>query len=352
MEDKNMDIRKIIYIVAIFLVILVASLVALFANDNIVKTAKEAKVEVYSIDERYVKEDDDERIILVTNVLDYNKVMDEYNVKPEKRLSSRNFKSHNYVYIVLPVTCDESYEYDGYEIDDDELVIYIDDTGSTRYCENSYILYEIPIDKSFTDEDNISISYTLNMPVTDIDNPNVVYKPIMYIYPTSDTNVNVRLADPSVISVSYPKYNDGWNVYAKTDGSLSVDGKYYYALYWDENNKEQNDFSEGFYVTADNAASFLEDKLSKAGLTDREMNEFIMYWLPKLQDNGESIVNFSFTEELQASNAIIVDPAPDSILRVRIHIKKVNGDPGIKEQEIPSFNRNGFTIVEWGGDLS
>ena len=115
MEDKKMDIRKIIYIVAIFLVILVASLVVLFANDNIVKTAKEAKVEVYSIDERYVKEDDDERIILVTNVLDYNKVMDEFNVKPEKRLSSRSFKSHNYVYIVLPVTCDESYEYDGYE---------------------------------------------------------------------------------------------------------------------------------------------------------------------------------------------------------------------------------------------
>ena len=63
MEDKKMDIRKIIYIVAIFLVILVASLVVLFANDNIVKTAKEAKVEVYSIDERYVKEDDDEWFI-------------------------------------------------------------------------------------------------------------------------------------------------------------------------------------------------------------------------------------------------------------------------------------------------
>ena len=354
MEDKKIDLRKIIYVVAIFLVILVASLVALFTNDNLTKTSKEAKVEVYSIEGEYIKEDDDERIILVTNVLDYNKVMDEFNIKPSKRLSSRNFKSHNYVYLVLPVICDETFEYNGYEIDDDELTIYIEDTGSTRHCGTSYILFEIPIDKSFTDEDSIYVSYGLSLPHGGGggEYPIVEYKPILYIYPTVDTNVNVKLADPSAIRVSYPIYNDGWNVYAKTDGSLYVNDKYYYALYWEENIEEENEFNEGFYVTSDNAASFLEDKLSQAGLTDREINEFVMYWLPKLQDNGESIVNFSFTEELQASNAIIVDPAPDSILRVRMHIKKVNGDPGIKEQEIPTFNRTGFTVVEWGGDIS
>ena len=50
------------------------------------------------------------------------------------------------------------------------------------------------------------------------------------------------------------------------------------------------------------------------------MNEFIMYWLPKLQDNGESIVNFSFTEELQASNAIIVDNGTVIITRIKVFL--------------------------------
>ena len=40
---------------------------------------------------------------------------------------------------------------------------------------------------------------------------------------------------------------------------------------------------------------------------------------------------------------------PDSILRTMIHIKKVDSYTQIKEQELYSFERNGFCLVEWGG---
>ena len=37
------------------------------------------------------------------------------------------------------------------------------------------------------------------------------------------------------------------------------------------------------------------------------------------------------------------------MLRVTIHIKKVDGFVDVKEQKLYSFERNGFCVVEWGG---
>lgn len=128
-----------------------------------------------------------------------------------------------------------------------------------------------------------------------------------------------------------------------------ANGKNYYALYWEESEPEPVDFSKGFYVTKAEAADFLEEKLTEIGLNDRERNEFIMYWLPKLEKNPQSIVHFSLTENLQRHNRINISPAPDSLLRVRIHIKPVDRQPNLTAQTFAKFERRGFTAVEWGG---
>lgn len=44
-----------------------------------------------------------------------------------------------------------------------------------------------------------------------------VYKPVIYLYPTEDTNVFVKLKYKNNIVVSYPEYLEGWNVLAKAD---------------------------------------------------------------------------------------------------------------------------------------
>ena len=51
----------------------------------------------------------------------------------------------------------------------------------------------------------------------------------------------------------------------------------------------------------------------------------------------------------ELGNKLIIEPKSDSLLRVSIHIKKVNEKLNIKEQKLESFNRHGFTAVEWGG---
>ncbi len=74
-----------------------------------------------------------------------------------------------------------------------------------------------------------------------------------------------------------------------------------------------------------------------------------MYWLPILEKNGHSLVYFEQTKERDQYSKINITPAPDSILRISMHVKKVNGKVNIKEQKLETFNRVGFSAVEWGG---
>lgn len=175
-------------------------------------------------------------------------------------------------------------------------------------------------------------------------------KPVLYLYPTKETRVNVKFEKPYLLTTTYPKYINTWNVTVKPNGDMyDNDGKYYYALYWDEKRYNEVDFKEGFYVEGKDAITFLEEKLTYIGLSDKERNEFIMYWLPIMESNGKNLVYFELTNEREAGNKLIIEPKPDSLLRVSIHIKKVNKRVNIVEQKLETFKRVGFTAVEWGG---
>ena len=175
-------------------------------------------------------------------------------------------------------------------------------------------------------------------------------KPVLYLYPEKETNITVTFSNPSVLTTTYPKFKNSWQVKAYPNGDLyDFNGNYYYALYWEEEKNHQVDFSEGFYVTKDSAIDFLEEKLSIIGLNAKERNEFIMYWLPILEKNGKSLVYFELTDERDKYNKLFISPKPDSILRIAMHVKKVNKKTSIKKQALTSFDRTGFTAVEWGG---
>ena len=175
-------------------------------------------------------------------------------------------------------------------------------------------------------------------------------KPVLYLYPTKKTEVTVSFEKPSLLTTTYPKYVDNWKVTAYKNGDLyDTKGNYYYGLYWEESGSTEIDFKTGFYVTKENSIEFLEEKLTKIGLNARERNEFIMYWLPILEKNNQSLVYFELTNERQKYNKIKITPKPDSLLRVAIHVKKVKHPTEIKEQKLSTFKRSGFTAVEWGG---
>ena len=61
-----------------------------------------------------------------------------------------------------------------------------------------------------------------------------VRKPVIYLYPTAPTRVNVTLDYAGTLTSTYPAYpSDGWCVDAQPDGTLTdpATGREYYCLF-------------------------------------------------------------------------------------------------------------------------
>lgn len=179
----------------------------------------------------------------------------------------------------------------------------------------------------------------------------VVKKPLIYLYPTSDTEVSVKLSNSNKLSTSYPKYDDGWKVFAKKDGNL-IDkntGRSLYGLYWEGENYPAKRSNEGFVVAGKDSAKFLEEKLAALGLTEREANEMIIYWLPQLEVNAYNYIRFDLNETMDKYMPLNISPKPDTVIRVSMVFEGLEKPISVREQKITTPERNGFTVVEWGG---
>ena len=174
-------------------------------------------------------------------------------------------------------------------------------------------------------------------------------KPVIYLYPETETRVTVKLDLPGELTCAYPAYDGGWTVTAAPDGTLTDEhGRTYNYLYWEGEGTEAYDFSKGFCVAGGDTAAFLEDALDRLGLTRREANEFLVYWLPRMQDNPYNLIAFQ-QEAYTESAKLTVSPRPDSVLRVFMAWKPLARPVDIPAQILPGFERRGFTLVEWGG---
>ncbi len=275
------------------------------------------------------------------------------NTDPYSVLPKSSFSNYSFIYYATQYdACNEEVTFNNVDIKNRTATINFDVYLNCGVCAPEYVMYLVAISPEEKENfDNIETDFEV-VKTSSSCNQLEDKKPILYLYPEKNTNITVRLKHSDRIRTSYPKYNNGWNVLAAPNGDLyDKDNNYYYALYWEELEPTLVDFSEGFYVTKDNAISFLEEKLSIIGLNDRERNEFIMYWLPKLEKNEKSLVYFELTESRQNDNELIIEPKPDSLLRINMHIKKVDKEVSIKAQILPTFNRVGFTVVEWGGTI-
>jgi len=176
-------------------------------------------------------------------------------------------------------------------------------------------------------------------------------KPIIYLYPQAPTVCSVRVTLDGELTCTYPSHGvDGWqNFTAYPDGTLIFpDGKEYYALYWEGIQNAQWDFSKGWCVRGEDTAAFLEWALREQGLTRREANEFIVYWLPLMQNNPYNVISFQ-TDAYTDGAALDVTPTPDSLLRVFMAYYPTDVEVDIQPQALEDFVRQGFTVVEWGG---
>ena len=174
-------------------------------------------------------------------------------------------------------------------------------------------------------------------------------KPVLYLYPEAETDVTVKLDYDGQLTCTYPAYRAGWTVTAEPDGTLTDEkGMTYNYLYWEGEADTAWDFTKGFCVRGEDTAAFLEDALSRLGLTRREANEFIIYWLPRMEANAWNLISFQ-GQNYTDSAKLTVSPAPDTVIRVFMAWKGLDAPVEIEPQTLTAPERTGFTVVEWGG---
>lgn len=189
---------------------------------------------------------------------------------------------------------------------------------------------------------------TIEVGTTQLD-PMVAYKPVIYLYPEEETRVSVKLSLDGELLCTYPAYNTGWQVTAAPDGTLTdARGQTYSYLYWEGRLRADWNREEGFCVKGSDTAAFLEDALAQLGLNRREANEFIVYWLPLMEQNPYNIIAFQ-TEAYTDAAALHIDPVPDTLIRVFMTWESSKDYVNLKPQALTAPTRTGFTVVEWGG---
>ena len=179
-----------------------------------------------------------------------------------------------------------------------------------------------------------------------------VDKPIIYLYPPQTIELSIKLGYENKITCSYPQYRTGWNVIAKPTGDL-IDlntNRKLYALYYESEAIYNFEIKKhGFIVKNSDVIGFLEEKLAILGLTEREAEEFIVYWLPKLQKNKYNYIRFATIEEINKNMPIEFSVQPDTLIRVLMTYKGLDKPIDVEEQKLQTPIRTGFVAVEWGG---
>ncbi len=180
-------------------------------------------------------------------------------------------------------------------------------------------------------------------------------KPVIYCYPEKPMKLNVKLKLSGDLKFTYPEYNkEGWNFLAQPDGTLQFNHKTHHYLFWEGESGidwSSIDLGEGFVIRRAHLIPFFEKELAKMGLNSNEKEDFITYWGPRMTNYKKCYIHFLFTKECAQVAQLSIDPVPDNIFRLYMVWSPVDANNlyELKNQSIPSFDRTGFEVVEWGG---
>lgn len=276
---------------------------------------------------------------------EYSQYCKDWNIKQKYSDKSKNYII--FAYWVGSSSVDADLAYVDYNNDRATLYIWDESYHGLTDDISSYVIV-VPTDNNVKNVKVQAVYNDLYVPTPTVD------KPIIYLYPENEIEATIELGFPNNITCSYPLYNNKtfWNVKAFPNGNL-VDlssGRSLYSLYYEATNntnfKVEND---GFIVKSEDTAKFLEDKLEILGLNEREAEEFIIYWLPKLNANKYNYIRFATLDEINENMPLNITPSPNTLIRILMVFKGLDEPISVNEQPLECVKRNGFTVVEWGG---
>lgn len=256
---------------------------------------------------------------------------------------------------IATVNFDLSYSVDGvgHQVNlglDESLVVH--STPGAHVFQFNYIGYNPIITDSIPIEDQHENSYKVTWGTPQILMRAEFCKPVIYLYPTSETEVSVEMDIKGTNLFLYPEYEDKWEFTARPNGDLKFGDDIYNYLFWEATPSEEFQLTEdldGFLVAKNDVVSFLEEKLTLANFSSKEKADFITYWGPRLIQNDLNFIHFIFNDDGNKYAELNINPRPDNVYRIYMIWSAVAEPFDVQEQQIPSANRDGFNVLEWGG---
>ncbi len=201
-------------------------------------------------------------------------------------------------------------------------------------------------------ESGYTYEYRLNF--KDTERNQQVKKPVIYLYPEEPTEVTLNVHPVGEMIFTYPILpEEGWKFTAHPDGKIDYNGNKYNYLFWEAEQKmDYKNFSVGFFIEGNKSLEFLEEKLTKMGFNSQEKADMITFWGPQMQEHPICFVHFIFNEACDQFATFDIHPKPDHVNRVYLTFTGMDTIPFNMvntEQDLPIMQRDGFSVLEWGG---
>lgn len=175
-------------------------------------------------------------------------------------------------------------------------------------------------------------------------------KPVIYLYPQKDTFVKVNVG--AQITKSEPTYDNGWNGIAHSDGTITIENQKYPYLFWEGLGfGSYPDIKTGTVVKAQLVQNTMVKQMKYMGLNDKEIADFLEFWMPKMPDAKYIRLTWLTNDEMNKLAPLKITPKPQSTIRIFLDFEGLDSYKAIAPQILPQYQRNGFTLVEWGGLL-
>lgn len=236
--------------------------------------------------------------------------------------------------------------------------IRVDTAENGIYTNHNDFLPTYLEDYEFKSGHKIKMHFNLKKPEAYNVIHQAVKKPVIYAYGDAGTSFEISIKTAANITFTYPELNEKWQMTISENGLLKDpnDNQYPY-LFW-EGEMTNLDFQKseekiiGSIVSKSNTVAFLEEKLTQLGFNASEKTDFITFWAPLIQKHKASFVQFLIDDDYEIISTMDIIPKPNNIRRVYLlfsDAKEIDDTFIDTNLDFKSFDRNGFTILEWGG---
>ncbi len=195
---------------------------------------------------------------------------------------------------------------------------------------------------------NANIDFYIPSTTFTIKSSFTVRKPNIYLYPpTTDTLlINIRFPSGGHIIQSEPEYGTGWNVIVEPSGLIN--GTYSY-LFYEGETPDLAQYEWGWCVAKDTLTSFFRNNLASAGFIEKEIKDFLDYWIPLLKDSPFYIIYPQNNADINKMIQLSISKNPTTLIRLFYVIKKTSKPSFIAPpHRTEPIQRRGFVVAEWG----